>query len=99
MFEPFEGITVSTVDSFYKLQGDEEKIQDVQRFVQKSIEGGLALYDTQDSCRNYFCNKYGVEMYEKSAEAVQFLVENEYATLEREKTSDAFYTKNSGVLY
>ena len=65
----------------------------------RSPNDGFSLYEAQGTIVKSFAEKYGNQWYQKSAEAVNYIIENEYATVERQRTSLQFDRRNIGVFY
>ena len=65
--------------------GDASLVQDIIITSRDSIEKNIDLYTAQERIKDNLIFLHGKEWYEKSAEAINFLIENEYCTAEREK--------------
>lgn len=69
----------------YQLHGNGVIICEIEQMAKKAIRSHVGLYDTQENIKQYLCEKYGVAWYDKSAEAVQYIIEDAYASAERGK--------------
>lgn len=99
MYTPFESISISTTEHLYRLHGDASLINEIKKAACACINDGFSLYEAQGTIVNSLAEKYGNHWYQKSAEAVNYIIENEYATAERQRTSLQFDRRNIGVFY
>lgn len=104
MVEPEYMCRKSLLDGYVKVLGNvglaEKIIFDAKSYVNKDID----LYTAQKEIKIKLISEHGEEWYEKSVEAVNYLIENEYCELERDKLP--FFDKKSyekdiqsGVMY
>ena len=68
-----------------KIQGNTELANKIEKMVQEECIGKFNLYKALEYIRDYCINTYGEEFYNKNAEAISFLVENEYCNKERQQ--------------
>jgi len=80
MFAPDYYITSSVLAKLSTIHGSREFIDEIERFVCNEIDSGTDLYETQDKISAYLKSKYGSAWFNKSVEAVMFLVETAYAS-------------------
>lgn len=99
MVEPAEAISTSFVSGMYQIHGNRKIENEIRTMSDNGIHDGIDLYKCQERVKEYLNKKYGETWYEKSAEAVQFIIENTYAEAERTKTSQEFYVAHAGVFY
>lgn len=84
MVAPNYTYSLSLVDNRTSLQGNIELAHKIEKMAQTFIERGKDLYQAQDEIKSLLIKDFGCEWYEKSGEAVNFIIENEYAHDERE---------------
>ena len=95
---------LSLVENKIQVHGNVELAKDLIAMIRKKCIGSFELYEAQEYIHNYCVDTYGANFYEKSSEAIQYIVENEYCHIERNK-QPAFdmkqYEKDmrSGVMY
>ena len=83
MISPNYMCFTSLMDNKIRIMGNVEYANKIAEMTKKYLRQGLNLYDTQEKIRNHIFEKLGVDWYEKSGEAVNFIIENEYANAER----------------
>ena len=57
----------------------------IEKMVREECVKQFDLYEAIEYMRNYCVNTYGEEFYNKNAEAISFLIENEYCNQERQQ--------------
>lgn len=104
MFSPDYLCPHSLMDNKVKMQGNIDLASSLSCMVRQKYIGSVDLYNAQEALRNYCIDTYGTEFYEKNAEAISFIVENEYCNKEREERP--FFDKKryeedmqNGVMY
>ena len=75
----------SLVDDKVKIHGNIKLVAKLKRIIKDSCVNHMGLYEAQDFIKNCCIDKYGIDFYEKNAEAIMFILENEYCTAERIK--------------
>lgn len=83
MFSPNYMCPLSLVDNKTKVMGNIELAGKIEEMVKVCIAQEKDLYQTQEYLKTLLIKDLGVEWYEKSGEAVNFIIENEYAHNER----------------
>lgn len=66
-----------------KLMGNTEVAGLIENMAFEYIKNDVELYDAQEQIKIALINKYGAEWYERSEEAVNYIVENKYCDKER----------------
>lgn len=99
MFQPLEAIATSTLENKFQINGNLTIVHELENLSLKYAIDDISLYDAQEKIKQYLSEKYSSEWYDKSAEAVQFIIEEKYSKIERERTSAEFYKKHAGELY
>lgn len=84
MYEPNYMCPFSLVDNQTKIMGNIELANKIKKMVKIYINEGKDLYHAQEEIKTLLIKDFGLNWYEKSGEAVNFIVENEYAHKERE---------------
>lgn len=104
MFEPEYMCPISLVDSRTKIMGNIGLANKIKSMARMCINQNKDLYHAQEEINSLLVKEFGKDWYEKSGEAVNFLIENEYSHKERE-TLCSFDMKqyttdiNRGILY
>ena len=75
----------SLVQNHIWLCGNIIVADELKSIVKETYIGHMDLYDAQKEMREHCISKYGTDFYEKSADAIMFIIENEYCNAEREK--------------
>lgn len=83
MFEPNYECNYSLMESQVQIRGNVELASTLRKWVRKNCTNFTELYEAQQKMREYCISNYGEEFYERSAEAIAFIVENEYCNIER----------------
>lgn len=68
-----------------KIMGNLEAAGLVENMAFECIKNNIELYDTQEQIKAILINKYGAEWYERSGEAINYIIENRYCDKERAK--------------
>lgn len=71
-------------NSRYQLSGDLDVAEDIRRMARAACHNNVSLYDSQEDIKRYLLDRYGAEWYEISGEAVQYIIEDAYASMLRE---------------
>lgn len=95
---------ISLVENKTKVMGNIELANQIAKIVRFYISHGKDLYETQSKIKTALVNKFGIDWYEKSGEAINFIIENEFAHKERENLpffDNRQYEANmkNGVMY
>lgn len=85
MLEPNYTCNHSLLTFKFQVRGNVELAATLERVVQQACNEGLGLYTTQETVRDAIISGYDLPFYEKNAEAINFIVENEYCNAERMK--------------
>lgn len=88
----------SYLRGLYMAIGNDEAIKVVQELTRQEIAKGTHLYDAQNSIKTILLEKYGEQWYDKSAEAVQFIIEDTYCDAE-DRSADMHWRTTEGVLW
>ncbi len=83
MFAPNYMCPISLVDNKTKIMGNIELADKIKEMAKACLEQGKDLYEAQEELKTLLIKESGLEWYEKSGEAVNFIIENEYAHAER----------------
>lgn len=83
MISPNYMCFVSLMDNKTKIMGNIDFANKIAEITKIYLRQGLSLYDAQEKLKNTLLEKFGANWYEKSGEAVNFIIENEYANAER----------------
>ena len=83
MISPNYMCSVSLMDNKTKIMGNIDFANKIAEITKIYLRQGLSLYDAQEKLKNTLLEKFGANWYEKSGEAVNFIIENEYANAER----------------
>lgn len=83
MFSPEYMCPFSLVRNKTKVMGNVELATEIEEHVKDYIEKGCDLYHCQELIKAELTERFGVDWYERSGEAVNFLIENWYANEER----------------
>lgn len=83
MVEPNYICDCSLMEDKVQIHGNVELAEVLKGIIKKYCIGFRELYESQEFMRNYCIGAYGADFYEKNAEAVQYIVENEYCHKER----------------
>lgn len=83
MFTPNYMCPFSLVDNQTKVMGNIELADKLKKMVKLCINEGKDLYHVQEEIKTLLIKDFGLNWYEKSGEAVNFIIENEYAHKER----------------
>lgn len=73
----------SLVDNETKIMGNIELANKIKEMTKVYLKQGKDLYEAQEKVKTLLLKELGLEWYEKSGEAVNFIIENEYAHAER----------------
>lgn len=83
MISPNYMCELSLVSNKTKIMGNIELAGEIEKITKECIKEGKDLYNTQEQIENLLIKKFGIAWYNKSGAAVNFIIENEYAHLER----------------
>lgn len=83
MFSPEYLRRTSLVNGKEKLMGNLEAAGLIENMTFECIKNDIELYDAQEQIKTILINKYGTEWYERSGEAINYIVENKYCDKER----------------
>lgn len=83
MISPNYMCSVSLMDNKIKIMGNIDFANKIAEITKIYLRQGLSLYDAQEKLKNTLLEKFGANWYEKSGEAVNVIIENEYANAER----------------
>ena len=75
----------STLNVRFEIEGNSKAIKFIIREVKEAIENQKDLYQAQESIILKVKDSFGESWYEKNAEAVNFLIENNYANALRKE--------------
>ena len=73
----------SLVENKTKVMGNVELADTIKALAQSCIKQRKDLYQAQEEIKSALIKDFGLEWFEKSGEAVNFIIENEYAHYER----------------
>lgn len=104
MFAPTYLHSISLVSGSTKIMGNLELANKIEKLTREYITQGKNLYQSQESIKAILIKEYGDEWYNKSGEAINYIIENEYANIERKKSpifdkKQYEYDMKHGVLY
>ena len=85
MFPPDYFKQTSLLDGKVKIKGNTELAELIENMALECIKNDIELYDAQEQIKIVLINKYGTEWYERSGEAVNYIIENKYCDAERAK--------------
>lgn len=69
----------NTLNGRYQIDGNETAVSFIEKEASTLISCGTNLYQAQEVISNKVKEAYGVEWYDKNAEAVNFIIEIAYA--------------------
>ena len=75
----------SSLNTRFKIEGNSKAINFITREVIDAIENQMDLYQAQESVIKKVKDAFGESWYEENAEAVNFLIENNYANALRKE--------------
>lgn len=87
MFPPSYICPFSLIENKTKMMGNLELAEKIKKIVQEYIENGKNLYQTQDELKKALIRDFNEEWYKRSGEAINYIIENEYANIEREESA------------
>lgn len=85
MFPPDYFKQTSLLDGKVKIMGNTELAELIENTALECIRNNVELYAAQEQIKIVLINKYGTEWYERSGEAVNYIIENKYCDAERAK--------------
>lgn len=85
MFPPDYFKQTSLLDGKVEIKGNTELAELIENMALECIKNDIELYDAQEQIKIVLINKYGTEWYERSGEAVNYIIENKYCDAERAK--------------
>ena len=85
MFPPDYFRQTSFLNGKVKIMGNTELAELIENTALESIRNNVELYAAQEQIKIVLINKYGTEWYERSGEAVNYIIENKYCDAERAK--------------
>lgn len=77
--------SLSLVENKTKIMGNTLLANQIREIVKLYINHNKDLYETQSRINAALISRFGINWYERSKEAVNFIIENEFAHKEREK--------------
>lgn len=83
MFSPEYLRRTSLLNGKEKLMGNLEVAGLIENMAFECIKNDIGLYVAQEQIKIILIDKYGTEWYERSEEAVNYIVENKYCDKER----------------
>lgn len=104
MISPDYICSKSLVENKVFVKGNYIFANEVEFLATEYCKLGLDLYTAQDKVKDTVCNKYGQDYYDKSTEAITYIVENVYCNEERRELpffdkERYSYDKTHGVMY
>lgn len=85
MFPPDYFRQISFLNGKVKIMGNTELAELIENTALECIRNNVELYAAQEQIKIVLINKYGTEWYERSGEAVNYIIENKYCDAERAK--------------
>ena len=85
MFPPEYFRHTSHLNGKVKTIGNTEVAELIDNITLEYIKNHIELYAAQEQIKTTLINKYGVEWYERSGEAINYIIENKYSDAERAK--------------
>ena len=85
MFPPDYFRQTSFLNGKVKIMGNTELAELIENTVLECIRNNVELYAAQEQIKIVLINKYGTEWYERSGEAVNYIIENKYCDAEKAK--------------
>lgn len=85
MFPPDYFRQTSFLNGKVKFMGNTELAELIENTALECIRNNVELYAAQEQIKIVLINKYGTEWYERSGEAVNYIIENKYCDAERAK--------------
>lgn len=76
MFSPEYLRRTSLLNGKEKIMGNLEAAGLVENMAFECIKNNIELYDAQEQIKAILINKYGAEWYERSGEAINYIIEN-----------------------
>lgn len=83
MFSPEYFRQTSLLNGKEKLMGNLEVAGLIENMAFECIKNDIGLYAAQEQIKTILIDKYGTEWYERSGEAINYIVENKYCDKER----------------
>lgn len=83
MIPPDDFPSTSSLDGKVRITGNVKLALEIKKSAKKIIANGKNLYLAQEEIKNVLIKDYGAEWFKKNGEAVNFIIENEYARYER----------------
>lgn len=83
MISPNYMCSVSLVDNKTKIMGNIKLANRIKETTKVYLKQGKDLYEAQEKLKTSLVKELGLEWYKRSGEAVNFIIENEYAHAER----------------
>lgn len=83
MFPPEYFKQTSLLDGKVEIKGNTELAELIENMALECIKNDIELYDAQEQIKAILFNRYGIEWYERSGEAVNYIIENKYCDAER----------------
>lgn len=85
MFPPEYFRQTSLLNGKVKIMGNTEVAELIDNITLEYIKNHIELYAAQEQIKTALIDKYGVEWYERSGEAINYIIENKYCDAERAK--------------
>ena len=83
MFPPEYFKQTSLLNGKVEIKGNTELAELIENMALECIKNDIELYDAQEQIKAILVNRYGIEWYERSGEAVNYIIENKYCDAER----------------
>ena len=83
MFSPEYFRQTSLLNGKENLMGNLEAAGLIESMAFECIKNDIDLYTAQEQIKTILIDKYGTEWYERSGEAINYIVENKYCSKER----------------
>ena len=83
MFSPEYFRQTSLLNGKENLMGNLEAAGLIENMAFECIKNDIDLYTAQEQIKTILIDKYGTEWYERSGEAINYIVENKYCSKQR----------------
>lgn len=70
---------LSLIDNKTKIMGNIELANKIKEMTKVYLKQGKDLYEAQEKLKTLLLKELGLEWYEKSGDAVNYIIENEYS--------------------
>lgn len=85
MIDPEYTCNYSLIDNKVQIHGNLEFASWLSSFIREKCINDCDLYEAQELIRKYCVSTFSQDFYIKNAEAINFIIENEYCHKERER--------------